>query len=547
MGPVSSPTLPLLTDRPWLQGAVLAVVAVAVLSPNLGAGFVWDDRQQIVDSPTIDQASAPVRYLSLSVAASYGSSGRGADGVDTYRPLFFITLWLVHRINGADPFWFHLAVLMAHLAASLLLWSVARRWLGSDLAAAAAFAVVVVHPVTAEAYLWPSAISEPLAVAGLLGCVLLLDRFGRADGSTGIAAAGAGLALLLGLLAKEAVVTALPALTIYLWRVRGVRLRALAGPWLAVVVFLALRVWALAGLQATGSGAGQRLEALSHLPVLVLDGLRAMVTLQPVGMRQLYWDYRSVDWPASAAALAVVIVLAVLAWRLRRRLPLAATALAVTVCMLTPVALVSTVPGWGGFGRYLYLPWAITALALAEIGRLVAPWLARHAPRLRAGVTAVAVVFLALELVGLRHALSVFSSQESLARAAVELQPDAPDGWLWLGNHHLETGDLPAAARCYAEAVAVAPGLYDARQNLAAALYYLGRPGDALEHQRILREQHGVTADSAVIAARALIDLGRPDEAAVWLHDGLVLDPDHAFLLELERTLVNGGPEPPPR
>ena len=81
--------------RPWLQAVLLTAITFAVLSPSLGAGFVWDDLQQIVSSPTISDPAAPARYFSLNVVESYGSKGRGSDGVDTYRPLFFITLWLV--------------------------------------------------------------------------------------------------------------------------------------------------------------------------------------------------------------------------------------------------------------------------------------------------------------------------------------------------------------------------------------------------------------------------------------------------------------------
>ena len=69
--------------RAWLQAVLLTAVVLAVLSPSLRAGFVWDDLQQIVNSPTIADPSAPARYFTLNVLESYGSEGRGADGVDT--------------------------------------------------------------------------------------------------------------------------------------------------------------------------------------------------------------------------------------------------------------------------------------------------------------------------------------------------------------------------------------------------------------------------------------------------------------------------------
>jgi hypothetical protein len=523
---------------------LLTAITFAVLSPSLGAGFVWDDLQQIVSSPTITDPTAPARYFFLNVVESYGSEGRGGDGVDTYRPLFFIALWLVHKVNGADPFWFHLAVLAAHLGVCLLLWTATRRWMSSGLAAAAVFIAFAIHPVTAEAYLWASAISEPMAAAGLLGSALILDRWCGQGRSSIVAATAAGLVMLLGLLAKEAVLTALPVVSLYLWRVRGVRVRALLGPWVAVVVFLALRVHALSGLQATGSGLGQRIEAIRNLPVLIIDGLRAMFTLWPVGIRHLYWDYRDLSWAASLAAAAAVLVLAALAWRFRRRLSLTPTALGVTICMMVPVALITTVPGWGGFGRYLYLPWAFTALATAEIGRRLFSWLNELAPHLRWAVGAVVIVFLSIELLGLRHALTVYHSQESLARASIELAPHAPDGWEWLGNHYIEVGDLPNAALCYAEAVAIEPSIYRPRHNLAAALLYLGRPADALEHEIAIERDHGVTTDGAFVAVSALMELGRWQEAGAWLLAGLDQDPTSESLSQLQAGLLNDHPDP---
>jgi tetratricopeptide (TPR) repeat protein len=533
-----------LRRRPWLQLALLVVAALTVLWPTFDAGFIWDDTQQIVDSPTIEDPASPARYFSLNAVESWGSEGRGGEGIDTYRPLYFNALWLVYAINGADAFWFHAAVITAHLAVCFLLWFVTRRWLESDLAAALVFSVVAIHPVTSEAYLWVSAICEPLSVASLLGALLIIDSRRHRDGGWPITATAAGLLMLAGLLFKEAVITALPAVSVYLWRVRGVKLRALSGLWAAAAAFLALRIHALEGLQATGDGTEQRLDALRNLPVLILDALRSLLTLQPVGVRHLHWDYRDVTWTTSLIAAAVLALFVFLAFRARRRAPLTPTALAVTICMLVPVALITTVPGWSGFGRYLYLPWAFIALACAEGAMYLQPLIRSVAPRARPVLGVFVAVFLALELLGLRHALWVYHSQENLARASVKLQPHAPDGWEWLGNHYLEIGDLPNAARCYAEAVAIEPGIYRPRHNLAAALYYLGRPAEALEHETAVATIHGVTADGATIAAAASLDLELWDEAERWLHEGLERDPDNERLLELEARWRDERPEP---
>jgi tetratricopeptide (TPR) repeat protein len=145
----------------------------------------------------------------------------------------------------------------------------------------------------------------------------------------------------------------------------------------------------------------------------------------------------------------------------------------------------------------------------------------------------VLAVFLCLEIFGIRHALEVYHSQESLARASVELQPHAPDGWEWLGNHYIEEGDLLNAARCYGEAVAIEPGIYRPRHNLATALFHLGRPAEALEHETAVASIHGVTAESAFIAALACMELGRWEEAGAWIEKGLASQPDDRRLIAL--------------
>jgi tetratricopeptide (TPR) repeat protein len=527
--------------RPWLQATVLLLLALAILSPSLDAGFIWDDTQQIVDSPMMDEPRAPLRFFALNVVESWGLEGRGGDGVDTYRPMFFVVLWMVYQVNGADPFLYHLAVISVHLGACLLLWTLARRWLESDWAAAAVFAVVAFHPVTTEAYLWVSAVSEPLSVAGLLGACLIVDIWCRGGRAPWPAVTAAGFVMLLGLLSKEAVATALPAVTWFLWRARGVRVRALAGPWSAIFVYLAMRLQVLDGLQATGSGSGQRLEALRTLPLLVLDGLRSLATLLPVGVRHLYWDYREVSTAAAVVAAVAVGALCVVAWSMRRRLPLTPTALGVLICMLVPIALITTEPGWGGFGRYLYLPWAFIALAVAQI--CGACLLTAASGRVRTLLVFAISIFLGLEIAGLRHAFAVYHSEESLARTSVELQPHAPDGWEWLGNHFLVTGDLVAAARCYRRAVDIEPGIERPRHNLAAALLHLGHPAEALEHERAVVEMHGITPEGAAVAASAAMSLERWDEAASWLVAGLDDAPRSDRLAELLRELLRRHPD----
>jgi len=530
-----------------IQIALLLVLIAVLLSPALKADFLWDDFDQIVESPTIADLSNIPFYFTHNVVQSAGSEGRGADGVDTYRPLFMVALAAVYTINGPDSFWFHLALLAAHLLVCLLLWTLAIRWLDSRPAAAIAVLFFALHPVTAEAYLWASALPEPLAAAGLLAATLILDRRcneRRTGARAWSAAIAAGLLFFAGLLAKEVILMALPTLSLYLVLVRRVRVRFLTPMWIVGALFLVLRSLALAGLQATGANAEQRLEALEVFPVLILDGLRAMLTMTPVGIRHLSWEYASVGWGESLAAAAVCAALLAGAVALRRTVPLLLTAGLTIALMLAPIALVATVPGWGGFGRYLYVPLAITALALAQAATTLQRWFTHHHPRLRWAIPVLVAVVLVVEGIGLHHALWVYSTQENLARTAIEVFPEGPDGWEWLGNVHLERGELETALECYREATERGPELYRPRHNFAAALLYTGKPAAALEQLSILETFHPLTTDATNVAVTALINLGRWDEAARRLVEGLDRDPNDPSLAKSAARMLAEHPQP---
>jgi hypothetical protein len=534
-----------IANRGWLQLLLLLAIIAVLLSPALRAEFLWDDFKQIAESPTIDDLGRIPFYFTHNVVESAGGEGRGAEGVDTYRPLFMVTLAAVYQVNGPDPFWFHASVLAAHLLVCALLWCLAIRWIDSSLAAAIAVFFFACHPVTAEAYLWPSALPEPLAAAGLLGAVLILDHlspYGRQRSRAWVVATVAGIVFFAGLLSKEIVLAGLLALGLFLVASRKVLVRYVMPATVAVIVFLVMRAAALDGMQAAGADATQRIQALKVYPVLLVDGLHSMLTMQPIGIRHLSWEYAGVSWSTSCLAAALCVVILVVTIIARRIAPLAPTAALTTGLMLAPIALVATVPGWGGFGRYLYVPLAVTSLALADLGLAAHTKLETSRPLFRWAVPAIVAVVIISEIVGLQRALHVYANQENLARAAIEIFPDGPDGWEWLGNVYLDRGELEAARECYREATERAPELYRPRHNLAAALLYTGHPAEALEQLEILNSLHPPTGPGSKVAVDALMALGRWDEAGERLVLSLDRDPNYGPLGETASRLLDQHP-----
>ena len=77
----------------------------------------------------------------------------------------------------------------------------------------------------------------------------------------------------------------------------------------------------------------------------------------------------------------------------------------------------------------------------------------------------------------------------------------------------------------------------------AATLLHLGRPAEALEHERIAETGHGFTANGYFVTVSALIQLGRWNEAAERLLIGLDGAPDDPQLRGLQTRLLADHPD----
>jgi len=530
----------------WLLPASLA------LAPTLRADFIWDDFRQVVRSEQVRRLDSIPGYFTHHVWEREADFD-AAEGVRLYRPVFQTALALQYRLwGGASAAGFHLGSLLLHLGAALLLWSLARRWLGGGGWPAVAVALVfALHPVTAEAYAWVSAQTDLLAAIGLLGALWLLDRLGGESPARGgrrawTLAILAGGSLLFGLLAKEVALLALPAVGVWVGWGRRVPLRFQLPLWLAGGVFLLARMAALGGLEATGRDLPQLIRAVHHLPILLVDGLRALLTLRPVGYRGLAYEYQDLGWWVAAGALALLVALGLIAWRARRIAPLAPLGLAVHALVVAPVALVATVPGWGGFGRYLYIPAAFVALALVQLGvegtrRLRARGGTRAAVAL---AVAAAAIYLGAQQLSLRQALRSYADPEQLALGAIRNAPRVGVGYELHGHVLMDRGDLPGAIEDYRTALEYTPDLLEATTNLALALVHTGQPGEGLELMMAREAQRAPGPRSSYVVALALLHLGRVDEAAerlVWALQRAPTDPDLGWL---QREVLVRHPDP---
>src|SRR5205085_9467176 len=114
----------------------LAVIGITFLaySGTLGYEFVYDDRGQIVNNPFIQSWHYLPRYFSDHVWGHVDPTMLG----NYYRPMFLVWLLINEALFGLKSSWWHLTTILAHVAVTLMVFTLARRLLKSLPAAAIA-------------------------------------------------------------------------------------------------------------------------------------------------------------------------------------------------------------------------------------------------------------------------------------------------------------------------------------------------------------------------------------------------------------------------
>ncbi len=492
-------------QKPWIG---LALV-FAAFSPTLVSSFHFDDYYMLADP---------------AVTSSWGWSE--AFRLERTRPLTYLTLWANYAAGGEHPFSYHLVNLLLHAGAVFLAWQVFGRVVPASAAIIGA-AVFALHPLQTEP------VAYVFARATLLSTLLcLLCWRAWMDRKYWISAAYFAAALL----AKEEA-AAFPLFLAGFEDFHRRDTRLLNAPWrapfatmLVACVAVAARLFYAASV-TEGSGAAFDLGAITPATYLLTQG-------------RVFWEYArlvffpwgqnfdrdfplSTGWdPATAAAWAVLLAVAVAGLKLVRRVPdlywfLGGMALLAPTSSFVPLAdLIAE--------RRMYLPLlgfaAGTGVLLAKLDRDLRlragiPNANRDqsgvsTARVRLGPIALAVVIALAVLTWQRS--QVWHSEESLwrdtaakspgkvrpklqlARAlaamgpayeaeqlrlleeAAHVAPRDPDVTTEIGVYYLQHSDPERAREAFQKALGQGAQAPQAKANRGAALYLLGRRDEAI-------------------------------------------------------------------
>ena len=540
----------------WTAALILGL-SLACYWPALRGGLIWDD-------------DAHVTKPELRSAAGLGQIWSNPRATQQYYPLLHSAFWVEHRLWGDAALGYHLASVLEHSAAALLLVLVLRRLRvpGAGLAGL----VFAVHPVCVESVAWISEQKNTLSLVFYLLAALAYLGF---DGARGRPGAGrlyflASALFAMALLTKTVTATLPAALLVVLWWQRGRvdwrrDVRPLV-PWFALAAASgAFTAW----VERTLIGAQGAAFDLSPAERCLLAGRVVWFylgkLLWPVHLVFIYphWDAKS-DAAGWAGYLAAAVLVTVALWLLRGRMrgPLAAWLL-FTGSLFPVLGFFNVYPFLFSYvaDHFQYLAsLGIFAAAAAGAARLAgrAPGPVRAAgPVLAAAIVAALCVLSNLQS-------RMYADEPTLYRATIERNPACWMAHNNLGLWHEGRGDLAGAVAEYEEAIRLKEDFASVHNNLGGILRRIpGRSDEALAHlQEAIRlqpdfpeahsnlgvwyEDHGDLPKAAAQFEEALRenpryatahnDLGsvlamtpsRLGEAAAQFQEAVRLEPDYA-------------------
>lgn len=465
---------------------LIALVVVSYL-PVFGAGFVWDDDENILDSPNLHDLRGLLRIWS------------DPHATQQYYPLTHSSFWLQAQTTGLSPLAFHAVNVALHALTAVLVLFVLRRLAvaGAEFGAT----LFALHPLNVESVAWiterKNVLSGVFALAACL-CYLRYDDLAFAKSAARVVAArdsaatlgrttslpisarregpfwAAALVLfLLALSAKTAVAVLPAALLVGLVGIRGRRVGALASALWPFFVAGAAAGLGTAFLERTHVHAQGAEFAWSFSERLLIAG-RAFWFYPQKLLLPAHLMFFYPKWPVAAhASWSYCFPLAVLAGfvalvALRKQLgngPL--------VVFLAYAALIF--PALGFFNVY-FMRFAFVQnhfQYLAGIPLLAG--VAAAATRALSGTKFELQLALAAGVSALCGAQSfaestLFHSYETLFRSALERNPDAWVAAYNLGLRYQQAGDSAQAIEMYRAARRVRPDDPDVIMNLGTAL-----------------------------------------------------------------------------
>ena len=543
------------SNHPWITVAICAfLVAIVwlVFGQTLRHDFVnYDDDVYVYDNP---------RVMNGITASGLESAFTRSHGYN-WHPLTTISHMLDCQIYGAKAGGHHFTNVALHSIAVLLLFLVFRQMTGTLWRSAFVAALFAIHPLHVESVAW---IAERKDVLSAVFFMLTLGAYARyARKPTTMRYVTMSVLFACGLMSKPMLVT-LPFVLLLLdyWPLGRFNVPATSDrntkrtswwyrqPIVTRLILEKLPLFALAAASSITTILVQRhgitsFERLS-LSLRISNALVSYITY----IFQMIWpSHLAVFYPypagslstwVSALAIAVLAVITLAAWFLRKACPYFITGWFWYLGMLVPVIGLFQVGLQGHADRYSYLPhiglYVVVTWAFSD---LTARWSHRSAI---SGVIAAAVIIV-LSFSAWKQT-SYWKDSETLWTRALAVTSRNDIAHHELGVALSQRGQLQEAIANFRDAIAIRPNNAKAHASLATALMKEGNADEAFSHwQESLRLEPGnVNARDNLGVALAL--QGRAHEAVAQWEQSLKYDSDDGSAQNKLAWVLATAPDP---
>jgi len=332
------------------------LAAFLLYAPSFGALFAVLDFNHL---DAIRSTDATTYFLRIFDPSNGGRTIIGTG--DLYRPIYYTVFWFEYQAFGTDPFPYYVFNAAMHGANAALVYFLARRLTGSDVASVAGALIWGFHAQYAEAIVWISSTTDLLLV--FFGLIAVLSYAKALDLEGGRRAAMLGVAfasVLLALGAKETGAVLVPILAGYHVLVgepdllHKPRVPWELAPFLAILLFyFPLRVFLVGNLATANGNEVYSLDVFAHIHTMA-----SFVAAPLVGGTTAIHEFSVAQGAVGIAIVAAIALAALLGSRREWFLAGWFFVAMVPVLIFPEVWLV---------GRYLYLPFVGVAI-LAGIG-----------------------------------------------------------------------------------------------------------------------------------------------------------------------------------
>lgn len=555
----------------WIGAVMIVGIMIALYGPALRGGFIWDDIDNISQSPNMKDLAGLWRIVFT------------VDSTLQYYPLTFSAFWLQYRFFGDNPTGYHVMSLLAHIGASLLTWNILVQMRVDRLVAWGIAALFAWHPAHAESVAWITEFKNTfmgLLSAASVASYMRFDRSAFLDDNASPTVAGVtsvrrwgwyALSLLLfamAMLAKTAAVPLPAGLLVLIWWKRG---RFTWHDTAPIIPFFGVCI-PLAGLTIFVERYVIATQWVPDRPTLFERVFIIARTfwfyiwkdLYPYGYTFVYppWsvDYRAPEWVGFL--IGMVVLFAVL-WALRGRIGrgLLAGVLFYALLLSPTMGLVDIY-----FHRYSYVSdhfqyqaslgiFAIMAYAAEWIGRrlrsfsptlgaapmvLMVAFYAAHTPRQaaffrdeptlwRASLAVNENAWLCHSSIGIELInKGDYERAEASFLRALEIYRKAPEVYHNLGVMRVRQNRIPEAIVFFQQAIAVLETAYDSHFSLGMIYSRFARHDDALRALTRAAELRPNDDRIQLALARQMIEMDRNQEGMRILRDLIDRNPNLA-------------------